>query len=395
MSEILQIALTTVAQSKSAWCRFITANDTGATGSHQSGFYVPKTAAGLFFDTPCIKGENKERQINITWQNSFTTDSCIKYYGQGTRNEYRLTRFGRGFPFLSDDNVGDLLIIARLTEDEYAGFVLTHDQDIDSFFAYFNISPGETNLQIDIQQFPEWRLETAISGFAATCDGFPSTRVMSEVARNCYNSSYSISDDFITQNPDETLLNWIDAEYHLFRQIEERAYAHLLNNAFKSVDELIKSSNEILNRRKARAGKSLEHHLAYIFTSSSLIFEEQGVTEDNKRPDFLFPDSESYRNLSFPTDGLVVLGAKTTCKDRWRQVLSEADRLDEKYLFTLQQGISKNQLKEMKDSNLRLVVPRIYIGSFPAEYRHDLLPLSAFINLVKSKQEHLPRHFLP
>ena len=35
-------------------------------------------------------------------------------------------------------------------------------------------------------------------------------------------------------------------------------------------------------------------------------------------------------------------------KDRWRQVLNEADCIETKYLFTLQQGISKNQLREMK-----------------------------------------------
>ena len=41
----------------------------------------------------------------------------LSYYGQGTRNEYRITRFGRGFPFFQDDNVGDLLIIAKYTEE--------------------------------------------------------------------------------------------------------------------------------------------------------------------------------------------------------------------------------------------------------------------------------------
>lgn len=112
----------------------------------------------------------------------------------------------------------------------------------------------------------------------------------------------------------------------------------------------------MLNRRKSRVGKSLEHHLACIFTQNHLVFEEQAVTENNKKPDFLFPNAECYHNLQFPADDLIVLGAKTTCKDRWRQVLTEADRVEVKYLFTLQQGISKNQLREMHDSRLTINV---------------------------------------
>lgn len=99
MSNILDSAIQSVQQSKAAWCRFITGNDTGATGSHQAGFYIPKCASSLLFDEPGKKGENKEKTVQIKWQDDFTTESCMKYYGQGTRNEYRITRFGRGFPF--------------------------------------------------------------------------------------------------------------------------------------------------------------------------------------------------------------------------------------------------------------------------------------------------------
>ena len=150
----------------------------------------------------------------------------------------------------------------------------------------------------------------------------------------------------------------------------------------------------MLNRRKSRAGESLEHHLACIFTQNHLVFEEQVVTENNKKPDFLFPNAECYHNLRFPADDLIVLGAKTTCKDRWRQVLTEADRVDVKYLFTLQQGISKNQLREMHDSRLTLVVPTGYISSFRSEYRQEIRDLSGFIRIVKEKQERLPRNYI-
>lgn len=115
-------------------------------------------------------------------------------------------------------------------------------------------------------------------------------------------------------------------------------------------------------------------------------YEEQAITEDNKKPDFLFPNGEAYHNLLFPADKLVFLGAKTTCKDRWRQVLNEANRIEIKYLFTLQQGISKNQLQEMKHENLKLVVPAPYRASFDKEFQPEIETLASFINIVKAKQ---------
>ena len=396
MSEILNSAIKSVQQSKAAWCRFITGNDTGATGSHQAGFYMPKCASRLLFEEPGKKGENKEKTVKILWQDDFTTDSCMKYYGQGTRNEYRITRFGRGFPFLQDDNVGDLLIIAKFSEEDYKGYVLSRDEDIDDFFAAFNLAPDETNQLIDVSGIikPDVKIAQLLEDFVNKFSSFPDTRMMASGARDCFNKAYNIREDYITNCPDELLLNWVDTEYRLFKFMEEKVYSNVISKPFGSVDAFVQAANEVLNRRKSRAGKSLEHHLSDIFTKNKLVFEEQAVTEDKKKPDFLFPNGECYHNLEFPADNLIVLGAKTTCKDRWRQVLTEADRVDVKYLFTLQQGISKNQLKEMHDSNLTLVVPNKYISSFPQEYQSKISDLSSFIAMVKSKQDSLPRYDL-
>ena len=395
MSELLSSAIQSVQHSKAAWCRFITGNDTGKTGSHQSGFYIPKGASKLIFDKPGQKGENKDKYVTIKWQDDFTTDSRIIYYGKGTRNEYRVTRFGSNFPFLQDDNVGDLLIFAVLTEEDYAAYVLSSDEDIDEFFATFNLAPGETNQLIDVAGIvkPDVKIAQLLQEFANRFNSFPDTRQMALGARDCYNGAYKVDANALKSKPDEILLHWLDTEYDLFKCMEEKVYADVVSKPFQSLDAFVKMANEVLNRRKSRAGKSLEHHLACIFTSNNLVFEEQAVTEDNKKPDFLFPNAECYHNLLFPADDLVVLGAKTTCKDRWRQVLTEADRVDVKYLFTLQQGISKNQLKEMHDSHLTLVVPQKYIKSFPKEYQEEISDLSGFIRMVRKRQEGLPKYY--
>lgn len=213
-------------------------------------------------------------------------------------------------------------------------------------------------------------------------------------ARDCYNKAYGVTPRMLKEYPDEMLLNWVDAEYGLFKCMEKKVYGSLISRSFSNVDSFVQTANEVLNRRKSRAGKSLEHHLADIFSCNGLLFEAQAVTEGNKKPYFLFPNGACYHNLLFPTECLTVLGAKTTCKDRWRQVLTEADRVGLKYLFTLQQGISRNQFREMRDSGLVLVVPRKYITSFPKEYRDEIKDLIGFIRMVRERQEATPRHYL-
>lgn len=178
----------------------------------------------------------------------------------------------------------------------------------------------------------------------------------------------------------------ISAEFDLFKFIENDRYSKIIKTPFPTVEDLIKAANTILNRRKSRAGKSLEHHLAEVFNIWGLSYTPQPITESNKRPDFIFPNIESYFKETKGSQKLVFLGAKTTCKDRWRQIVGEADRIPNKHLFTLQQGISSNQLKEMKLSKVTLVVPKLYLTSFPKEYQKDIWTLNKFVKYVKSTQ---------
>lgn len=228
------------------------------------------------------------------------------------------------------------------------------------------------------------QLETLFRNYVSNLTvEFPSTLEISTNARNFFNA---INQSTALTNPDQELVNWINTEYELFKYLENDRYASLLTQPFNTVDDLIKCSNTILNRRKSRAGKSLEHHLANIFTLNNIQFSAQAITEGNKKPDFIFPSEEDYHNISFDVNGLDLLAAKTTCKDRWRQILNEADRIQTKHLFTLQQGISTNQLTEMYNSNVVLVVPEQYKSSFPPAFKDRILSLKAFLEYIKSKK---------
>ena len=82
-----------------------------------------------------------------------------------------------------------------------------------------------------------------------------------------------------------------------------------------------------------------------------------------------------------------MLGAKSTCKDRWRQVLSEADRIEKKHLLTLESAISENQTNEMIDKQLQLVVPLPIHNTYSAVQRMWLYTVKMFLEEVKEKQK--------
>ncbi len=389
MSSILNSAIKTVQESEISLTKYITANDTGATGGHQAGFHIHKSSWPLFFEQEGTKGENKDKFITIKWQDDIETNSRFIYYGKGTRNEYRLTRFGRGFPFLQDENIGDLLILSKISEEYYKAFVLQTDDDIEEFLTALNISNSEINGIIPKQHQAtiEDELLNCFRNFIDTLTvDFPPTIEVATNARNCYNGTYNITESIIKRNPDKQILGWLDAEFQLFKTLENNRYSEIIKTPFESVENLVEIANTILNRRKSRAGRSLEHHLAQVFDTFSLKYAPQATTEGKKKPDFIFPSEEAYKSSNFNRDKLIMLASKTTCKDRWRQILNEADRIKIKHLFTLQQGISTNQLKEMYKYDVCLVVPKPYLTSFPREFRDKILTLDTFINYAESKQ---------
>lgn len=261
------------------------------------------------------------------------------------------------------------------------------DEEIEEFIDTFGISPTETNSLIDTGKISsETQERRAIQEFISGLNvDFPSSDVMSAAARTIEEKVYDHV-EYILTDPDEKIIRWTNMEYTLFRALEYARYGNIITKGFHSVDEFVRVANVVLNRRKSRAGKSLEHHLSAIFDGNGIEYSSQAVTEGNKKPDFLFPSQEAYHDYEFSTEYIVSLAAKTTCKDRWRQVLNEADRLRDKpkYLFTLQQGISGAQMDEMQAENVILVVPKPYIATYPKDRRERIWTLARFVQHIKT-----------
>ncbi len=378
-------AIKSVLNSERGFCKFLSANDTGATGGHQSGILISKSAVEMMFSRQELEQEGiPKRTVKIKWQNDFETVSNFTYYE--SKNELRITRFGRGFPFLKPEQTGSLFVFTKQTRVDYSGYFLETDEEIEEFLDTFGISPTETNSLIHIEKMSaESQEKLAIQEFINGLEvDFPPSDIMSAAARAIEEKTYNHI-EYIHTNPDEKIISWTNMEYILFRALEYARYGKIITKGFPSVDEFVKVANIVLNRRKSRAGKSLEHHLSAIFDGNGIDYSSQAVTEGNKKPDFLFPSQEAYHDYSFSTDHIISLAAKTTCKDRWRQVLNEADRLRDKpkYLCTLQQGISGAQMDEMQAENVILVVPKPYIAAYPKDRRDRIWTLARFVQYVK------------
>ena len=220
-------------------------------------------------------------------------------------------------------------------------------------------------------------LEQLLSRFP---DGFPTTREFSTFAR-------SLSDIDVHDSPDAALSDWLNREDRAFRLFENHWLASEIEKGFADVDAFIRFSLSVQNRRKARAGYALENHLVELFRRLKIDCAYNVVTEHASRPDFIFPGIDPYRDKGFPVDRLTMLGAKTTCKDRWRQVLAEATRIPQKHLCTLEPGISVSQTDEMQGSNLQLVVPRAIFSSYTETQQNWLMSISDFVALVKARQQ--------
>ena len=386
MRDITAAAIEAVNKGHISYCKFLSANDTGDTGAHQAGIYIAKNAISILFDVPGIKGENKDKHVKIKWQDDFTTESRFIYYGRGTRDEYRITRFGRGFPYLRTEHTGDLFILINHDEDDYSGFILETEDDINSFLDAFALSPTDTGKIIEKDGIQvDTRINLAFDSFIQTLTvDFPISLEMATTARRIYYDIYNQEKNIILC-PDDEIISWIDMEFRLFRKIEFCRYGEIITRGFSTVEHFIEVANMVLNRRKSRAGKSLEHHLSAVFDGNKIIYQSQPKTEGNKRPDFIFPGETFYHDFNYPSDNLIFLAAKTTCKDRWRQIINEANRIPEKHLFTLQQGISIAQINEMESEQIKLVVPSPYITTYPKEKRDSIWTLKQFIEYVKEK----------
>lgn len=280
-----------------------------------------------------------------------------------------------------------LLWLFGMLDSNYPDFSIRSELETEQDRIEFASRVILENIGIEVEVADESYLDRMLRCFNGR---FPETRCFSAYARS------TLPDLNPADDPDAVIIAWVEREEILFRTLERYLIADRLQKGFSDgtsgtvdVDGFMNFSLSVQNRRKSRAGSGLENHLEEIFKGCGIRYSRSAFTECKKNPDFLFPGSYAYHDPLFESLNLTMLGVKTTCKDRWRQVLSEAARINEKHLFTLETAISEHQTDEMKSDRLQLVLPSSLYKTYTTSQQSWLKSLSGFINIVKEKQKYI------
>ena len=382
---------------KSLWyLKRLSANDTLATRAHQAGPYIPKSLLFKVFpglNAPSARNPRVEFDLHVDSHGQHCRSTAIWYNNElfgRTRNEARITNLGgRSSALLDPENTGALTAFVFLsasdgTAEVHAWVARSVEEEEELEQRFGPVEPGQTVIwpvqeeaglvrrgcELTDAEIPDiWRLE------------FPSGEEILRKALDLCPAS--------NKPADQRLLNRRQCEFELFQSLERFHELPRIRAGFSSVDEFLSRAQTVLQRRKARAGRSLELHVRQLLLESGLregVDFEHGVISDpgsRKIPDFLFPSVAAYRDQFFPAAKLRMLAVKTSCKDRWRQILNEADRIRLKHLLTLQEGVSDHQYQEMKQAGVVLVVPKPLHARFPSGIRPELLSFEKFLREVR------------
>ncbi|SIN59903.1 EcoRII C terminal [Parasphingorhabdus marina DSM 22363] len=364
--------------------------------------------------------EEHQKKFHTTYlwfggeQEGFSVDDYSTHYdtriGKEDRPpEWRL--YYRNNPVTDCMNQGDTLFLAKRRNDHLLFVVAPAGSSIESqllwLFGYSNqpelkfsarsYSADEgaeidftarfllDELGIEFEDPNANSIDTIIDRFGFQ---FPKTREFSDLAR------LTLPEVDVSEDPDLAIIAWLDHEEAMFRRLERRIVSARIEEGFVDqgevdVDGFLSFSLSVQNRRKSRMGLSFEHHLAAVFDAWSIEYTKGAKTERNNTPDFLFPGETAYFQDDFPNDHLSMLGAKSVCKERWRQILPEADRIEAKHLVTLEPAISAAQTDQMAAHLVQLVVPNSIQSSYTVEQRNWLWSLRDFVDHVK-RLERLP-----
>ncbi len=320
-----------------------------------------------------------------------------------TRSEYRLyypaTMASRSAA------TGDTLIIAKKENNEILAIIAAKGSTIERQLLWLFGLPSDLDTKFSFEETAQLERSDFVTRFIFDKLGivtdekpddielilsrfgnkFPTTREFSKFARE---NISSLADH---KNEDSALMAWMNREEILFRQLEKHIVSERLKTGFVDdqevdVDGFISFSLSVQNRRKSRVGLAFENHLEEIFIQSGIRYSRGATTERREKPDFIFPSIKEYRSPEYNQEMLSMLGVKTTCKDRWRQVLTEAEKINCKHLITLEPGISEHQTSQMFAAKLQLILPQEIHQSYQKEQQEWLMNLSSFIETLHSRQ---------
>lgn len=351
---------------------------------------VPPAGGGQKFATSYVYLEDDSDPLVV--------DSTSTWYdareAHPMRTEYRFY-YPAGIEVMTRAKSGDYVVIAKTRSDPQRDLLVvvaaggsTLAQQVEVLFGLepaerFDVETAPSGVDLnftsrgllealgyEVELSDDSFLDSLLDRFGTT---FPQTKVFSAFARDTLPAVDARSD------PDAALLDWWEREEVLFRTFERHVLSRQIAEAAADVDEVLRLAMSAFQRRKSRAGHALENHVAAVLEAWDIPFDAQPKTEGKVRPDFLIPGGLAYHDPMYDPSRLRMLAVKSTCKDRWRQVISEAARVPRKHLLTLESPISSGQTDEMIENSVVLVVPR--------GLHYAFLPTQRLLNVADMLEE--------
>mgnify|MGYP003386628699 CR=1 FL=1 len=199
-----------------------------------------------------------------------------------------------------------------------------------------------------------------------------------------HNSAY-IRNNFsslIEELNQQVYKKYLEAQSKMGQQVIEGRIASGLGNLYEELDSFYMS---VFQSRKSRAGGAFEFVIQELFARLGYPFSTQ-VNIEGAKPDFVLPSDEYFRENPL---GSIIFTAKRTLRERWRQVVTEANKGYGFFLATIDSKVSLNQIQQMAIHKVHMVVPETLLAeidhynqannviSFENFFKHHLDPAMA------------------
>jgi len=264
--------------------------------------------------------------------------------------------------------------------------------DIGSDFHFGLIAPAtlqnaarlEADLSAELIQRISEALKTgSLHALLADYARIPSPEQLSREAQAAYLKEQRLAslDPWKMDAPGDAVMRISrDLEYRIYRQheLKQRAVEIIgvlsrsddlvtsVVNGFGVLDQIFLSASQ---QRKSRAGRSFENHIRAMLGAGGVRAEEQAIL-GGRRPDFVLPDARTVRSKSRGYLDAAILSAKTTLRERWKQITHERFGCAI-YLATVDDRVSPQALTDLQSAQITLVVPESLKASKETAYKED------------------------
>lgn len=377
------------------------------SGKHQAGFYIPRPIREEGFFPPLLADNPQKPHIfhaecAVLWpQTGEVTASHMRHFSN-KGSEAHFTGLPKSL--FQDLTPASLLLVGRLTRSVAGSnfWIVVLDSaseeaelletvlDLEAGFHYGRFEPARFEDASRLARDETWelidRLQTAIAkgtlpDLLARYAVIPDPASIAATAREEWlrNNGLAALDPWVIPNPGDAIMEISrDIEFRHYKQHELRRRAaelvalliesgDLVTTVVKRFPEIDRIFLSASQQRKTRAGRSFEHHIAASLKAGRIQFVEQAVT-GGRRPDFVMPTLDVLRSKKRSHGDAIVMAAKTTLRERWKQVASERLNCDV-FLATVDDRVAPTSIREMAESGIRLVVPESLKTSDEAHYK--------------------------